>query len=386
MIQEISSPVTPWVNLNAGPAALPSTVLQQASNAILSLNNSGLSILSISHRSPEFETILNETNQNLKSLLNVPDTHAILWMQGGASTQFHLVVMNLLARKSNEINTPKADYVVTGSWSEKAAEMANHLGVQVNHVIPNPNFKQVPPRETWTPSGPGEVLFTYVCTNETVHGIEIEESDYFPLVESNQSILVADMSSNILSKQLEVSKYGIIFAGAQKNMGPAGVTLVIVRKDLISPVTSDKLPTMFDYATFLKSNSLHNTPPVYAIYVIGLMLQWIQDQGGMAGMNENNQTKATLLYSALKKSRYFHALVHPPYQSRMNVVFNLVNDDGKSAELLTKKFLKFAESRGIIGLNGHRSVGGCRASLYNAVTLEDVQRLISVIEEFDLLI
>ncbi|ORZ41226.1 phosphoserine aminotransferase [Catenaria anguillulae PL171] len=389
------------VNLNAGPSALPPAVLAKAAQAVVDLDNSGLSILCISHRSPAFDAIVAQANANLAHLLSIPTSDfSILWIQGGASTQFHAVVANLAAR-ARGLGAPQdwvADYLVTGTWSEKAVEAANAAGIKTNVVwTGKPNkYTSVAPVSQWQRS-PNR-LYTYVCTNETIHGVELNDAILRDAATAATTedpshfrpLLVADMSSNILSRPVDINLYDIIFAGAQKNMGPAGVTIALVRNSLLA-VQPDQaqfpLPLMIDYATYAKSNSMYNTPPVYAMYVTGLVLDWLKEHGGIAWIHDQNQVKADAVYKALEEAKHFTPVVaQADVRSRMNVVFQVVDDEGKPQEALNKKFTQFAEKRGVVGLPGHRSVGGCRASLYNAVTVEEAQVLVECIREFDRLL
>ncbi|KAI9151185.1 Phosphoserine transaminase [Blastocladiella emersonii ATCC 22665] len=395
-----TTPATPRViNLNAGPAGLPAPVLAQAAAAVTSLGTTGVSILCISHRSAEFDAILDQANADLKSLLAVPAGYAVLWMQGGASTQFHAVAANLAARAAG-LGAPAgwvADYLVTGTWSQKAAEAARAAGLPVNVVASGKltNYDRIPAPTTWTRSA--NCLYTYLCTNETVHGVEFTDDLINAVADHGKAsaaagawrpLVVADMSSNILSRPVDMSKFDIVFAGAQKNMGPAGVTVVIVRESLLAvkPDAAHRLPLMLDYATYHASNSLYNTPPVYAMYVTGLVLRWLVEHGGVTWIDALNADKAARVYGALEAADHFKPVVADGVRSRMNVVFRLVDDDGIPQDALDKKFVAFAAKRGLIGLPGHRSVGGCRASLYNAVTLDDVDELVSCIKEFDKLL
>ncbi|KAI9224335.1 phosphoserine aminotransferase [Blastocladiella britannica] len=407
----MTTPHRPIINLNAGPAALPIPVLEQAARATVDLDGTGISILSISHRSPEFEGIVANANADLCALLGVPvGEYAVLWMQGGASTQFHTVAINLAARahgllpptQDNEEVEWAAEYLVTGTWSQKALETARAAGI-ATHVIADSkpaNYTSVPAVETW--SRAPRALYTYVCTNETVHGVELSQrlidaaAAHPATANGHRPLLVADMSSNILSRPVNVSQYDLIFAGAQKNMGPAGVTLAIVRKSVLNvkPDMSVPVPLMLDYATYAASNSLYNTPPVHAMFVTGLVLRWLREadhgmagETGLAAISARNNEKAYRVYTALREARYFAPIVsQEEVQSHMNVVFHVLDDEERPKPELEKKFVKFAEGRGIVGLAGHRSVGGCRASLYNAVTLEDTDALVSCIREFDRLL
>ncbi|KNE57709.1 phosphoserine transaminase [Allomyces macrogynus ATCC 38327] len=382
------------INMNAGPGALPPSVLAEAARAVSEgvQGTPGLSILSISHRSPAFDAILAKADADLRALLNIPESYAVLWMQGGASTQFHAVAANLLARAPAGAKVPvTADYVVSGTWSSKAAEAARAAGVQVNVVNPTVSKEvTVADPAAWTPTtGKSAPLYSYMCSNETVNGIELLHDEARVLKALHPTApVVADMSSDLLAMPIDVTKYALIFAGAQKNLGPAGVTLVILRKDLLTTPAhpTARLPVMLDYATYLASNSLYNTPPVYAMFVTGLVLQWMRENGGLKWAVPRAAAKAAKVYAALESMRHYAPIIAKPWRSLTNVVFRVVDADGKPDERLETKFVKFAETRGIEGLAGHRSVGGCRASLYNAVTPEEVDVLVSVLAEFDKLL
>ncbi|KAL7749471.1 Phosphoserine aminotransferase [Sorochytrium milnesiophthora] len=387
-------------NFTAGPAALPAQVVSEAAAALTDFAGSGISLLSISHRDKRFEQVVNNANRLVKKLLRVPDNYSVLWMQGGASTQFAAVVLNLLARRAAILPNAQdfaCEYVVSGTWSEKAAEEASNLGAPV-HVLTNgksTNYTSIAPTSQWRGSD-RPVLFRYYCANETVHGVEF---DMALAAEDNAPLLVADMSSNIMSKPVDVARHAIIYAGVQKNLGPAGVTLVIARNDLLTACpapTRHMLPTMLDYHTFAAANSLYNTPPVFAIYATERMLHWLATaKGGLDAMARENDAKARALYAFIDQSRLFRAQVDPSVRSRMNVVFRIVqpaqgnndDDDDKARRQPWKEgeaeFLAHAERDGMVGLAGHRSVGGLRASLYNAVTMDDVQALIQCMRDWE---
>ncbi|CAG7785229.1 unnamed protein product [Allacma fusca] len=353
-----------FVYFGAGPAKLPTTVLERIQGELLDLGGSHVSILEMSHRSPEFMKIVDDTVAKARKLLNIPDNYQVLFMQGGGTGQFSGVPLNLIGR------TGKADYIVTGSWSAKAAKEAEKYG-QPRLVAPKPaTFGAIPDPASW--SLDPEASYVYYCDNETVEGVEFH---FVP--ETNGVPLVADMSSNIFSKPIDISKYGLIYAGAQKNIGPAGVTIVIVRDDLLNhalPIT----PNVLSYKVMAKENSLHNTPPCFAIYAVGLVFDWILENGGVEEMERRAIEKSDLLYNLIDKSNGFYtSVVDPSCRSRMNVPFRVKKD-----EKVEEKFLKEAKAAKFLGLKGHRSVGGIRASIYNAILPEQVSRLGSFIEEF----
>jgi len=355
-----------YVLFGAGPAKLPREVLQKAQSELLDFAGTHSSIAEISHRSPEFLEVMNSTIAKAKQLLKVPDNYKILFMQGGGTGQFAAIPLNLMSR------TGKADYVVTGTWSAKAIKEASKYG-KVNMVVPKmESYGKVPNQLTWNLDP--EASYVYYCANETVDGVEFQ---FIP--ETNGVPLVADMSSNIFSRPLDVSKFGIIYGGAQKNIGPSGVTIVIIREDLMGkalPYT----PSILDYAIIAKDNSLYNTPPCFAVYTVGLVFDWILANGGVEEMERRAIEKSDTLYNAIDQSNGFYVnSVENQGRSRMNVVFRV-----KSDEELENKFVKEAKAAGLLGLKGHRSVGGIRASIFNAVLPEHVHRLTGFMEKFRL--
>lgn len=376
-------------NFGAGPSALPLSVLEKAQREFLNYENTGMSVMEISHRSKTFENLLNKTKHDFKTLLQVPDNYEILFMQGGGCTQFSAVIYNLLAAKRQQIPeeeefNPPLDYFVTGSWSAKAADEAKRLYNNVNIVIDvkksKGSFGSIPPKEEWKLSG-SKAAFVYYCDNETINGVE------FPFIpDIDPSVpLVCDMSSNILSRKFDVSKFGVIYAGAQKNIGPAGVTVVIIRNDLLTKPKSvnDKdnevtvIPTMLSYKVFADNNSLYNTPPMFSIYVSGLVFEWLLQLGGVEAIEEINKEKSKKIYDLIEKSKIYRSFVDKPVRSRMNAPFRIVPEE------LEKEFLAGAEELRMVQLKGHRSVGGIRISMYNSVTLEEIDFLINYMIEFD---
>ena len=351
-------------NFSAGPAILPEDVLKEAQENLFALPGVGMSILEISHRSKTFDKIIAETKQDLKSLLNVNDDYELLFLQGGASLQFSMVALNLMPPKN------KADYIVTGSWSKKAVKEAKRVGaVNIVATTEGENFKRIPkPEELKLDPDASYVHFT---TNNTIYGTEWQKEP-----EVGNVPLVCDASSDILHKKIDVTKYALIYAGAQKNMGPSGVTLVIIRKDLLER-SSDSLHTMLNYKTHVENNSLYNTPNTFGIYIIGLVAKWLQKLGGLDAMYKINKEKAEILYQFIDASAGFYK-GHAEKESRslMNVTFNLATEE------LEKKLISEATAAGFDGLKGHRSVGGLRASIYNAFPKKGVEDLVSFMKDF----
>ncbi|KAL7636043.1 UNVERIFIED_CONTAM: hypothetical protein RMT77_013861 [Armadillidium vulgare] len=351
----------------AGPTRLPREVLLDIQQELIHYEDTKISVLEMSHRSKDFETILRGAGNLIKDLLNVPDNYKILFMQGGGTGQFAAIPMNLISK------TGKADYVVTGHWSAKAAKECAKYGT-VNMVLPDrKKYSGIPPVEDWTFDP--DASYFYYCDNETVHGIEF---DFIPKVPNNIPI-VCDMSSNICSRPIDVSKFGVIYAGAPKNIGAAGITVVIVRDDLLGNAV-EKCPSILDYEVTSKSGSLLNTLPVFTVYVLGKVLAWIKKNGGVEHMREMSVRKGKLIYSLLDDYSDFYCSTVSNHRSRMNLPFRIGCPEGD--EDLEKKFLNEATKAGIQGLNGHRSVGGIRVSLYNAITMNDVNRLSKFMRDF----
>ncbi|PLT31221.1 3-phosphoserine/phosphohydroxythreonine transaminase [Peribacillus deserti] len=345
------------LNFNAGPAALPLEVLEKAKDEWLNYSGTGMSILEMSHRSPEFESVLNHAKKLLTELLDIPETHEVLFLQGGASLQFSMVPYNLLTEEK------RAYYVLTGVWSEKALAEARKLGETITAATAKPkNYTTIPSLDDLQLRA--DAAYLHITSNNTIYGTQ------WPSFPDTGSIpLVADMSSDILSRPLDISKFGLIYAGAQKNLGPSGVTVVIIKKDLIREDASH-LPAMLNYHTYYKNNSLFNTPPSFAIYLLSLVLEWTKKNGGIAGIEDINRQKAALLYKTIDESDGFYkGHAEKPFRSQMNVTFTLQSEE------LTRKFLAFAKEEGFKGLNGHRSIGGCRASIYNAIPLAHCEKL-----------
>ncbi len=345
-------------NFSAGPAILPQSVMQQAGEAAIDYNGIGLSILEISHRSPEFVAVMDEAVSLVKELLKLPDNYEVLFLSGGASSQFFMTAMNLLG------DNDKAYYVNTGTWSKKAIKEAMAFG-QVT-VLASSEDKKF----SYIPKGydiPDDGKYLHITSNNTVAGTQYRE---FP---ATTMPIVCDMSSDIFSREIDVSKFGIIYAGAQKNMGPAGTTLVIVNKDLLGKIDR-KIPTMLDYRTHIEKGSMFNTPPVFPIYVSMLTMRWLKDNGGIAAMEKRNAEKAKLLYDEIDRNPFFRGLTAKEDRSLMNVTFETTNPNDYDT------FLKAATEANCSGIKGHRSVGGFRASIYNAMPIEGVQALVDVMK------
>jgi phosphoserine aminotransferase len=351
-------------NFSAGPAALPEPVLRRAAEEMLDWHGSGMSVMEMSHRGPEFVSIAADAEQRLRRLLSVPAHYKVLFMQGGAIGENAIVPMNLLRDKTS------IDFIDTGEWSKKSIKEAKkYATVNVAASAAATGYDRVPARESWKLDA--NAAYVHICSNETIGGVEYH---FTPDVGSVP--LVADMSSDILSRSIDVSKYGLIYGGAQKNIGPAGLTIVIVRDDLIGQAMPI-CPSAFDFKTVADNDSMYNTPPTYAIYIAGLVFQWIEDQGGLLAMAERNLAKARVLYDFLDASAFFKSPVQREARSLMNVPFKLAN------EALDAEFLKGAEARGMLQLKGHRSVGGMRASIYNAMPIEGVKALVAYMREFE---
>jgi phosphoserine aminotransferase len=349
-------------NFSAGPAVLPKEVLQQARDEMLDWRGSGMSVMEMSHRGKEFMAIAEQTENDLRELAGIPQNYKVLFLQGGASSQFAMVPMNLLRGKTS------ADYINTGQWSAKAIEEASrYCSVNVAASSEDANFTYVPPQEQWRLNA--QAAYVHYTSNETIGGVE------FQWVPQTDVPLIVDMSSDILSRPLDVTRFGLIYAGAQKNLGPAGLTLVIVREDLLGKPLPGT-PTLYDYQIHAQNDSMYNTPPTYAMYITGLVLTWLKKQGGLAAMEKINIAKASLLYDYLDSTGFYHCPVAKADRSRMNVPFTLKDS------ALDGEFLKQAQQNGLLQLKGHRSVGGMRASIYNAMPLEGVAKLVTFMKEF----
>ena len=351
-------------NFSAGPAMLPEAVLRQASEEMLDWQGSGMSVMEMSHRGPEFIGIYERAVADLRELLSIPSNYKVIFLQGGGLGENAIVPMNMLRGKS------EIDFVVTGTWSEKSAqEAAKFAKVNIAASAKADGFTHIPSVSSWKQSAGAAYL--HICQNETIDGVEFQDAP-----DIGDQILVSDVSSMILSRPMDVSKYGLIFGGAQKNIGPAGLTIVIVREDLLGGALA-YTPDVFNYAVQGKADSMYNTPPTYAIYIAGLVFDWLKKRGGLTAMEAHNCAKAALLYDALDASCYYKTKVQKAFRSRMNVPFFLPD------ERLYAPFLKGADERGLLQLKGHRSVGGLRASIYNAMPMEGVQALVSYLAEFE---
>lgn len=357
------------INFSAGPAKLPQSVLQRAQKEFLSFGTSGVSVLEMSHRSPDFSRIISSTEKGLRELLDIPSNYKVLFKQGGGTGQFAAVPLNLITLKSKHT----ADYVVTGSWSAKAAKEASKYG-KVHLAFPNSNtlgYTTIPDESSWKL----DVDHSYVhyCANETIHGVEFHNTP-----DSYGVPLVADMSSNIMSRPLDITKFGLIYASAQKNIGPSGATLVIIREDLLGNVMKE-CPSILCYATMAGNNSLYNTPPTFGIYMIGLVCDWIKEQGGLDTIGKHNDEKARMIYDVIDSSGGFYRNNIDKFcRSRMNVPFRILEGEEKMEHV----FLDEAKKSGMIQLKGHRSVGGMRVSLYNAITVDEAKTLRDFMEDF----
>lgn len=351
-------------NFSAGPAVLPESVLREAADEMLDYHGCGMSVMEMSHRSSTFGEIIEEAESDLRELMGIPSNYKVLFLQGGGSTQFAMVPMNLM-------RGGHADYVVSGSWSKKAfQEAARFGGPRVIGDSSDKNFSYVP-KEVESSINPS-ADYVYICQNETIYGTK-----YHELPETGEIPLVSDISSCFLSEPIDVSKYGLLYAGAQKNAGPAGVTIVIVREDLIPSEDLPGVPTMLQYKTHADAKSLYNTPPCYSIYICGKVFKWVKAQGGLQGMRDANIAKASLLYDALDSSDMFHGTACKDDRSIMNVPF--VTGDKE----LDARFIAEAEAAGFKNIKGHRSVGGMRASIYNAMPIGGVRALVDFMRSFE---
>ncbi|GAA4518095.1 3-phosphoserine/phosphohydroxythreonine transaminase [Sphingobacterium thermophilum] len=348
-------------NFGAGPCILPQEVFQEAAQAVLDFNNTGLSILEISHRSKEFEEVVKETESLVRELLNVPENYSILFLQGGASQQFAMVPMNLLPEGG------KAAYLDTGVWATKAAKEAKNFGqIEIVASSKDKNYTYIP-KDFEVPS---DAAYFHFTSNNTIYGTEVFEKP-----QTNVPTVV-DMSSDIFSREINVSDYDLIYAGAQKNMGPAGVTLVIIKNDILGK-TGRTIPTIFNYESHINAGSMYNTPPVYSIYVSMLNLRWLKAKGGVKAIEQENIIKARTLYAEIDRNPFFKGTAEVEDRSRMNVTFVMDTPE------LEAEFLALAKKRGLVGIKGHRSVGGFRASIYNALSITSINALVDAMREFE---
>ncbi|GEN34006.1 3-phosphoserine/phosphohydroxythreonine transaminase [Aneurinibacillus danicus] len=352
-------------NFNAGPSALPLAVLEKAQRELVDFQGTGMSVMELSHRSAAYEQVHNQAIASLKELMNIPEEYHVLFLQGGASTQFAMIPLNFLSQGK------KAGYIMTGSWSEKALKEAKMVGDTYTVAsTKETNYNRIPALDELVYEE--NTAYVHLTSNNTIFGTEWSE---FP--DTGDIPLIADMSSDILSYGFDVSKFALIYAGAQKNLGPSGVTVVILRPDMLERANTNNVPTMLRYDTHVKNNSLYNTPPTFGIYMLGLVLEWVKEQGGLAAIENMNKEKAALIYDVIDQSGGFYK-GHAQKDSRslMNITFRLASED------LEKQFLAEAKQAGFVGLNGHRSVGGCRASTYNAVPYESCKALSEFMIEF----
>ncbi len=363
-------------NFSAGPSCLPQEVLNECAAEMLDYKGTGQSVMEMSHRSKAFEPIIQDAEAMVRKLMNVPENYKVLFLQGGGSTQFAMVAQNLA------IHSGKAAYIETGVWAKKAAAEAKHLGVDVDIIASSKDkgYSYIPRVEKVE----GDYDYVYICFNNTIMGTHYE---YIP--ETGNIPLVADISSCVLSEPLDISKFGMVFAGAQKNLAPAGVTLVIIREDLITDSPRAGTPTMLSYKTHADADSMYNTPPCYTIYVLGKVLHWIEKNGGAEGMLKRNKEKADYLYNFLDSSDFYHATAQVGSRSLMNVPFLTKYSTGATDEAslakekeVNDKFVKEAAAAGLVNLKGHRLVGGMRASIYNAMSLDGVKALVEFMKKF----
>lgn len=351
-------------NFSAGPAVLPEEVLKEAADEMLDYRGTGMSVMEMSHRSKAFETIINEAEADLRELMNIPDNYKVLFLQGGASQQFAMIPMNLMKNR-------KAAYIVTGQWAKKAFQEAKIYGDAVEVASSaDKTFSYIP--DCSDLPIPEDADYVYICENNTIYGTK-----YKTLPNTKGHILVSDVSSCFLSEPVDVTKYGIIYGGVQKNVGPAGVVIVIIREDLITEDVLPGTPTMLRYKIHADAGSLYNTPPAYGIYICGKVFKWLKKQGGLAAMKERNEKKAKILYDFLDESKLFKGTVRKEDRSLMNVPFVTGDAD------LDAKFVKEAKEAGFENLKGHRTVGGMRASIYNAIPIEGVEKLVEFMREFE---
>ena len=351
-------------NFSAGPAVLPEEVLKEAADEMLDYKGTGMSVMEMSHRSKAYDDIIKEAEKDIRDLMNIPDNYKVLFLQGGASQQFAMIPMNLMKNK-------KAAYIITGQWAKKAYKEAQIYGDAVAVASSeDKTFSYIP--DCSDLDIPEDADYVYICENNTIYGTK-----YKKLPNTKGHTLVADVSSCFLSEPVDVSKYGVIYGGVQKNVGPAGVVIVIIREDLITEDTLPGTPTMLKYKTHADADSLYNTPPAYGIYICGKVFKWLKKMGGLSVMKERNEEKAKILYDFLDQSKMFHGTVVKEDRSLMNVPFVTGDKD------LDAKFVKEAEAAGFVNLKGHRTVGGMRASIYNAMPKEGVEKLVAFMKKFE---
>ena len=351
-------------NFSAGPAVLPEEVLREAADEMLDYRGTGMSVMEMSHRSKAYQAIIDEAEADLRDLLRIPDNYKVLFLQGGASTQFAMIPMNLMKNKV-------ADYIITGQWAKKAWQEAQKYG-KANAIASSADktFTYIPDCSDLPISEDAD--YVYICENNTIYGTK-----YKKLPNTKGKVLVSDVSSCFLSEPMDVTQYGLVYGGVQKNIGPAGVVIVIIREDLIPETVEETVPTMLRYSIHAENGSMYNTPPAYGIYICGKVFKWLKSIGGLEAMKERNEKKAKILYDFLDRSKLFHGTVVKEDRSLMNVPF--VTGDTE----LDAKFVKEAAAAGFVNLKGHRTVGGMRASIYNAMPIEGVEKLVAFMEEFE---
>ncbi len=350
-------------NFNPGPSTLPYPVLQEAAKDIVNYHDRGMGIIEMSHRSKEFMAVATEAEALIRELMAIPDHYKVLFLQGGASSQFFMIPMNLLG------GNKRATYLNTGAWSGKAIKEARLFGeIDVAYSSQEAKFNRVPKDDEYTVHPDSEYL--YFVSNNTIYGTQ------FPTFPDTRTMLIADMSSDILSRPVDVNHFGLIFAGAQKNMGPAGVTVVIIRDDLLERTPEAVVPTMLRYKTHADKGSMFNTPPCFAIYCLGLVMKWLKDRGGVEAIGKINADKAAILYDAIDGTDFYRGHAEKDSRSNMNISFNLPTPE------LETQFVAEATAAGLVGLKGHRSIGGCRASIYNAFPREGVEKLVEFMDRF----
>ena len=351
-------------NFSAGPAVLPEEVLKEAAAEMMDYKGTGMSVMEMSHRSKAYQAIIDEAEADLRELMNIPDNYKVLFMQGGASQQFAMIPMNLM---KNGV----ADYIITGQWAKKAYQEAQMYG-KANAIASSADktFSYIPDCSDLPISEDAD--YVYICENNTIYGTK-----FWELPNTKGKLLVSDVSSCFLSEPVDVSKYGVVYGGVQKNIGPAGVVIAIIREDLITEDVLPGTPTMLRYKTHANNGSMYNTPPAYGIYICGKVFKWLKNQGGLAAMKQRNEEKAKILYDFLDNSKMFHGTVEKKDRSLMNVPFITGDKD------LDAKFVKEAEAAGFVNLKGHRSVGGMRASIYNAMPKAGVEKLVAFMQEFE---
>jgi len=353
-------------NFYAGPAVLPQEVMKKAQSEFIDWHGSGMSVMEMSHRSKDFDSIIKGAESKLRKIMNIPDNYKVLFLQGGARTQFGMIPLNILP------DDKSADYLITGNWAKHAYKEVLKIGKKANIVCSSEDssFNHIPDRDSWELDP--NAAYIHYTSNNTVYGTQFRE-----LPEFENKNVVCDMSSDILSRPVDISKFGIIYAGAQKNAGPSGVTIVIIREDLLNIEATKNLPTMSIYKDIAAKDSMLNTPPCFSIYMVGLVLAWVESIGGLEEMEKRNKKKASLIYNAIDNSNgFFKGFSNKKDRSLMNVTFKLPNEE------LDSSFIKEAEKRGLIGIKGYRTLGGIRASIYNAHPIEGIHKLVELMEEF----